>query len=103
MCDYEVCKGCKKETKVVNATVMSKSFWNGVNCYLKIFSPIFWLLCMVDSDTYLSIGFIVGELLIAKREIMVVNKNIEKGYKTVISIIEDKTRYRLNSSLRLVA
>ena len=93
----------RRKVNVANAVVKSKSFSNSMKFCLKIFSPIFRLLHMVASNTYPSMGFIVGELLVVKREIMVVSKNIEKDYNLIISITENKSRNWIDSSLHLAA
>ena len=61
---------------------------------------------MVDYDTYLSMGFIVGELLIVERKSSWLftrtlrrYKNIEKDNSPIIFIIKDKGRDRLDSYL----
>ncbi|XP_020258387.1 uncharacterized protein LOC109834783 [Asparagus officinalis] len=92
----------KKKALTANATVISRTFWRGVRSCLKVFTPLFKFLRMVDSDTCPSMGFIIGELNQVKREIMTALKT-EKSYMPIISIIERHAKNRLDSSLHLAA
>ncbi|XP_020268539.1 uncharacterized protein LOC109843955 [Asparagus officinalis] len=92
----------KKKALTANATVISRTFWRGVRSCLKVFTPLFKFLRMVDSGTCPSMGFIIGELNQVKREIMTALKT-EKDYMPIISIIERHAKNRLDSSLHLAA
>ncbi|KAL5759798.1 hypothetical protein ACOSQ2_018636 [Xanthoceras sorbifolium] len=69
----EVWEQCKWSTftkgKAAFATVMSMSFWNGVTTCLKVFAPLVEVLRLVDGDRKPAMGFVYGELLLAKEEI----------------------------------
>jgi hypothetical protein len=77
-------------------------FWNGVALSLSVFEPMVKLLCMVDGDIKLSIAFLYGEMIKAKKHIKVVVGNIDKTgnlYNSIIQIIDEKMKNRLDTPL----
>ncbi|XP_023741997.1 uncharacterized protein LOC111890071 [Lactuca sativa] len=82
-------------------TVTSLQFWSGVTQCLKVFSPLVKVLRMVDADWKPSMGFVYGELKVAKEEIMKALGGNEKAYKPIIDIINNKMKGRLDSKLHL--
>ncbi|XP_023770370.1 uncharacterized protein LOC111918993 [Lactuca sativa] len=82
-------------------TVTSLQFWAGVTQCLKVFSPLVKVLRMVDADWKPSMGFVYGELKVAKEEIVKALGGNEKAYKPIIDIINHKMKGRLDSKLHL--
>ncbi|KAK2659712.1 hypothetical protein Ddye_006245 [Dipteronia dyeriana] len=75
--DWETCKWSKSvKGKTACSTVMSLSFWKGVNLCLRVFAPLVKVLRLVDRDRKPSMGFVYGELKQAKEEIKDVLKII---------------------------
>ncbi|KAI3768319.1 hypothetical protein L2E82_18899 [Cichorium intybus] len=58
---------------------------------------------MVDADWKPSMGFVYGEIKVAKEEIMKALGGNEKAYKPIIDIITTKMKGRLDSKLHLTA
>ena len=85
------------------ATVMSVSFWNGVTQCLKVFAPLVRVLRLVDGDKKPSMGFVYGELKIAKEEIKNALNNIESNYRPILEIIDSKIEGRLDTPLHCIA
>jgi hypothetical protein len=81
--------------------MLSLNFWNGVTLCLKVFAPLFKVLCLGDGDKKPSMGFLYGELLQAKEEIKETFKNQEANYRPILEIIDAKARDRLDSPLHL--
>ncbi|CAD6255282.1 unnamed protein product [Miscanthus lutarioriparius] len=74
----------------------------------KVFEPLVKVLRMVDGDVKPSMAFLYGDILKAKKEIMVGLGNIDKAgtlnlYNNIIEIIDEKMKGRLDSPLHLVA
>lgn len=74
------------------AIVISRSFWNGVNLCLKVFSPLVKLLRLVDGDRKPSMGFLYGELQQAKEDIKMAFNNVEINYRSIIDIIKTRAK-----------
>ncbi|KAL7617858.1 hypothetical protein Lser_V15G04388 [Lactuca serriola] len=70
----------------------SLQFWAGVTQCLKVFSPLEKVLRMVDADWKSSMGFVYGELKVAKEKIMKALGGNEKAYKPIIGIINHKMK-----------
>ncbi|CAN1855903.1 hypothetical protein LINPERHAP1_LOCUS41898 [Linum perenne] len=92
-----------KKGKDAIATMLSVTFWNGVNLCLKVFEPLMKVLEMVDGDVKPSMGFVYGQLVMAKREIQEAFGNVESRYKDVMAIVNKKMSGRLNAPLHLTA
>ncbi|CAH1426499.1 unnamed protein product [Lactuca virosa] len=94
--EWEECKfsGTPKG-RASYGTVTSLQFWAGVTQCLKVFSPLVKVLRMVDADWKPSMGFVYGELKVAKEEIMKALGGNEKAYKPIIDIINHKMKGRL--------
>ncbi|XP_052182093.1 uncharacterized protein LOC127794867 [Diospyros lotus] len=102
--EWDECKWSKTvKGKATYATVMSITFWNGVNLCLKVFAPLVKVLQIVDADKKHSMGFLYGELKHAKEAIKEALKNIEKNYQPIIEIIEVRVKDRLDSPLHFAA
>lgn len=54
--------GLEKNGLGAYAIVIGRSFWNGINLCLKVFSLIVKLLRLADGDQKASMGFLYGEL-----------------------------------------
>ncbi|KAK2654653.1 hypothetical protein Ddye_014509 [Dipteronia dyeriana] len=102
--DWEKCKWSKSvKGKAAYNTILSTSFWNGVKYCLRVFSPLVWVLRLVDGDRKPSMGFVYGELKKAKEEIQTGLKSVESNYRPIFEIIDDKSKGRLDSPLHLTA
>ncbi|ESQ30701.1 hypothetical protein EUTSA_v10012177mg, partial [Eutrema salsugineum] len=89
--------------KNVFGIVMSFGFWNAVMGVLKVFSPLVTVLRLADGEKIPSMGFIYGEILEAKKSIIEAADNLEKNYKPVFQIIDEKMKGRLDSPLHIAA
>ncbi|XP_038701804.1 uncharacterized protein LOC119998523 [Tripterygium wilfordii] len=84
------------------ATVVSISFWKSINFCLLVFRPLVKVLRLVDSDIP-SMPWLYGERQATIKEIKEdVCSGLEKNYKSIINIIESKSKGRLDFSLHLV-
>ncbi|CAN1788467.1 hypothetical protein LINPERHAP1_LOCUS18062 [Linum perenne] len=92
-----------KKGKDATATMLSVTFWNGVNLCLKVFEPLVRVLRLVDGDVKPSMGFVYGELVKAKRDIQEALGNVESRYKDVMTIVNKKMSGRLDAPLHLTA
>ncbi|CAN1766835.1 hypothetical protein LINPERHAP1_LOCUS10069 [Linum perenne] len=92
-----------KKGKDATATMLSTTFWNGVNICLKVFEPLVRVLRLVDGDVKPSMGFVYGELVKAKRDIQEALGNVESRYKDVMTIVNKKMSGRLDAPLHLTA
>ncbi|CAN1813043.1 hypothetical protein LINPERHAP1_LOCUS26738 [Linum perenne] len=92
-----------KKGKDATATMLSTTFWNGVNLCLKVFEPLVRVLRLVDGDVKPSMGFVYGELVNAKRDIQEALGNVESRYKDVMTIVNKKMSGRLDAPLHLTA
>ncbi|CAI9265748.1 unnamed protein product [Lactuca saligna] len=102
--EWEECKfyGTPKG-RASYGTVTSLQFWSNVTQCLKVFSPLVKVLRMVDADWKPSMGFVYGELKVAKEEIIKSLGGNKKAYKPIIDIINHKMKGRLDSKLHLTA
>jgi len=108
--EWETISHVKKTPKGVQATatLVKPNFWAGVALCLRVFEPLVKVLRMVDGDVKPSMAFLYGDILKAKKEIMVGLGNIDKArtlnlYNNIIEIIDEKMKGRLDSPLHLVA
>ncbi|CAD6243862.1 unnamed protein product [Miscanthus lutarioriparius] len=108
--EWETISHVKKTPKGVQATatLVKPNFWASVALCLRVFEPLVKVLHMVDGDMKPSMAFLYGEILKAKKEIMVGLGNIDKVgtlnlYNNIIEIIDEKMKGRLNSPLHLAA
>jgi len=108
--EWETISHVKKTPKGVQATatLVKPNFWAGVALCLRVFEPLVKVLRMVDGDVKPSMAFLYGDILKAKKEIMVGLGNIDKAgtlnlYNNIIEIIDEKMKGRLNSPLHLAA
>ncbi|XP_077233649.1 uncharacterized protein LOC143875954 [Tasmannia lanceolata] len=100
--EWGECKWSKStKGKAAMGTILSLSFWNGVSMALRVFGPLVKVLRLVDGDWKPSMGFLVGELEDAKKEVMGAFKNNENTYKPILEIIDAKAKDRLDSPLHL--
>ncbi|KAK2642123.1 hypothetical protein Ddye_023886 [Dipteronia dyeriana] len=91
--DWEKCKWSKSvKGKAAYNTILSTSFWNGVKYCLRVFSPLVWVLRLVDGDQKPSMGFVYGELKKAEEEIQTRLKNAESRLDSPLHL----TAYVLN-------
>ena len=63
---------------------------------MKVFAPLVKVLRLVDGDRKPSMAFLHGDLLKAKEEINVAFKNVEDYYKTILKIVKDKGKERVD-------
>ncbi|XP_019185978.1 PREDICTED: uncharacterized protein LOC109180724 [Ipomoea nil] len=102
--EREACKFSKiAKGKVAHTTVTSLGFWQGVTACLKVFAPLVRVLRLVDCDSKPSMGFVYGELMRAKEEIKHALSDVPRNYKSIIDIIEEKMKDRLDAPLHLMA
>ncbi|KAJ0242554.1 hypothetical protein HA466_0205140 [Hirschfeldia incana] len=102
--EWHDCKHSKTaKGKLASETVMSCSFWNNVNTFLKVFSPMVKVLRLADGEEISSLGFIYGELLVAKNSIKEATDHLEKNYQPIFKIIDEKMKGRLDSPLNMPA
>ncbi|CAN1323843.1 hypothetical protein LINPERPRIM_LOCUS32870 [Linum perenne] len=92
-----------KKGKDATVTMLSGTFWNGVNLCLKVFEPLVKVLRMVDGDVKPSMGFVYGQLVMAKKEIQEAFGNVESRYKDFMAIVNKKMSGRLDAPLHLTA
>ena len=106
--EWEKISHVKKSAKGVQATatLVKPSFWNGVSLCLRVFEPLVKVLRMVDGDVKPSMPFVYGEIVKAKKDIRIPVGNIDKTgtlYKSIIGIIDEKMKKRLDSPIHLAA
>nr|KAJ0190165.1 hypothetical protein LSAT_V11C800433650 [Lactuca sativa] len=102
--EWEECKFSSTPKGIaLYKTVSSVQFWSGVRQCLKVFSLLVKVLRMVDADWKPSMGFVYGEIKVAKEEIITSLGGNEKAYKHIIDIINKKMKGRLDSSLHLTS
>ncbi|XP_033132372.1 uncharacterized protein LOC117127129 [Brassica rapa] len=89
--------------KLASETVMSCSFWNNVTTVLKVFSPMVKVLRLADGEKIPSLGFIYGELLVAKNSIKEATDHLEKNYQPIFKIIDEKMKGMLDYPLHMAA
>jgi hypothetical protein len=79
--EWEKINQVKKTAKGVQATttLVRPNFWNGVSLCLRVFEPLVKVLRMVDGDIKPSMAFLYGEILKAKKEIMVAVGNVDRS------------------------
>ncbi|KAK2664630.1 hypothetical protein Ddye_003204 [Dipteronia dyeriana] len=91
--DWEKCKWSKSvKGKATYNTILSTSFWNGVKYCLRVFSPLVWVIRLVDGDRKPSMRFVYGELKKAKEEIQAGLKNVKSNYLPIFEIIDEKSK-----------
>ncbi|CAH1426233.1 unnamed protein product [Lactuca virosa] len=102
--EWDECKFSGKPKGITSyKTVTSVQIWSGVTQCLKVFSPLVKVLQMVDADWKPSMGFVYGEIKVAKEEIIKSLGGNEKHYKPIIDIINTKMKGRLDSTLHLTS
>lgn len=108
--EWEKISHVKKSPKGVQATaiLVKPAFWGGVSLCLRVFEPLVKVLRMVDGDVKPSMAFLYGDILKAKKEIMVgIGSQDKVGnanlYKSILEIIDGKMKDRLDSPLHLAA
>ncbi|CAI9270821.1 unnamed protein product [Lactuca saligna] len=102
--EWKECKFSDKPKGIASyKTVTSVQFWSGVTQCLKVFSPLVKVFKMVNADWKPSMGFVYGEIKIAKEEIIKSLGGNEKHYKPIIDIINTKMKGRLDSTLYLTS
>lgn len=102
--EWEACKWAKHSKGLAAYhTTTNMEFWDGVEMCLKVFAPLVKVLRLVDGDLKPTMGFIHGELEEAKKEIRKALDNLEKNYKPIVDIIEQKSKGRLDSPLHWMA
>ena len=102
--EWEKCKWANTvKGREAYSTMVSLSFWNGVNLCLKVFGPLVKVLRLVDGDRKPSMAFLYGELLQTKLEIKEALNNVEQHYLPIFAIIDEKSKDRLDTPLHLTA
>ncbi|KAG7544115.1 hypothetical protein ISN45_Aa07g039810 [Arabidopsis thaliana x Arabidopsis arenosa] len=102
--EWHECKHSKcVKGKQASDTVMSFAFWSSVIMVLKVFSPMVKVLRLADGEKKPSMGFIYGEILEAKKSIKEASNHLEKNYKPIFQIMDEKMKGRLDSPLHLAA
>jgi hypothetical protein len=106
--EWERLNPVKKTVKGVQATatLVKPNFWNEVALCLRVFEPLVKVLRMVDGDIKPSMAFIYGEIIKAKKDIVVAVGNIDKAViicNSIIEIIDTKMKDRLDCPLHKAA
>ena len=106
--EWEKISHVKNNNKGVQATatLVKPTFWNGVSLCLRVFEPLVKVLRMVDGDIKPSMAFLYGEILKAKEEIRMAVGNVDKTgilYKSIIGIVEEKMKNRLDCPVHMAA
>jgi hypothetical protein len=106
--EWEKLNPVKKTVKGVQATttLVKPNFWNEVALCLRVFEPLVKVLRMVDGDIKPSMAFIYGEIIKAKKDIVVAVGNIDKAViicNSIIEIIDTKMKDRLDCPLHNAA
>ena len=106
--EWEKINQVKKTAKGVQATttLVRPNFWNGVSLCLRVFEPLVKVLRMVDGDIKPSMAFLYGEILKAKKEIIVAVGNVDRSgtlYHSIIAIIDAKMEDMLDCALHKAA
>ncbi|KAL1203389.1 hypothetical protein V5N11_033171 [Cardamine amara subsp. amara] len=83
-------------------TITNKEFWEGVATCIRVFAPLVRVLRLVDGDLKPTMVFVHGEFEEAKKEICKALDNVEQNYRPILSIIELKSKSRLDSPLHLM-
>jgi len=83
--------------------VSGSTFWAGVTHCINVFSPLVKVLRMVDADWKPSMGFVYGEIVKAKEEIIDALGGNKKAYEPIIKVITKKMEKRLDLNLHLTA
>uniref|UniRef100_A0A1J3GG42 Uncharacterized protein n=1 Tax=Noccaea caerulescens TaxID=107243 RepID=A0A1J3GG42_NOCCA len=82
---------------------MNIGFWSSMTLVLKIFSPLVKVLRLADGEKIPSLGFIYGEILVAKNSIKEATYQMERNYEPIIKIIDEKMKGRLDAPLHIAA
>jgi len=67
------------------------------------FGPLMKLLRLADGENKPFVGFIFGELLEVRNKITIACNNLERNYKPIFDIIDEKMKGRLDSCLHMSA
>jgi hypothetical protein len=92
-----------KKGKDATTIILNPTFWKDVKLTLTVFEPLVKVLRLIDGDVKLSMSFVYGELLKAKREIKEAFGNNESRFKEIIVVIDKKMKGRIDSPLHLTA
>ncbi|CAA7045305.1 unnamed protein product [Microthlaspi erraticum] len=102
--DWSRCKDSKYlKGRSSYYTCLSPAFWNGISRAVKLLEPLVKVLRMVEGEKKASMGFIYGEIVEAKRSIKAAANDLERYYKPIFEIIDEKVKGRLDSPLHLTA
>ncbi|XP_022883721.1 uncharacterized protein LOC111400523 [Olea europaea var. sylvestris] len=91
-----------KKGKEAFDIVVPNDFWILINLCLRVFTPLVKVLRLVDGEEKPSMGFVYGELLKAKDDIIKTLKR-ESDYMPILNIIDLKGKDRIDSPLHTTA
>ncbi|KAM0910791.1 hypothetical protein ACQ4PT_013919 [Festuca glaucescens] len=98
---WEECKPTRtKKGKYTHATIMSRAFWKNVSLCIKVFEPLVKILRLADGDGQ-SMASMYGEIIEAKKAIMIAVENSEKDYRVITTAMESKMNGRLDTPLHM--
>ncbi|KAG7578885.1 Ribonuclease H-like superfamily [Arabidopsis thaliana x Arabidopsis arenosa] len=102
--EWHECKHSKcVKGKQASDKVMSYALWSSVIVVLKVFNPMVKVLRLADGEKKPPTRFIYGEILEAKKSIKEASNHLEKNYKPIFQIMDEKMKGRLDSPLHLAA
>ena len=102
--EWEECKFAGSDKgKLSRKLVTGATFWGGVTTCLKVFTPLVKVLRMVDADWKPSMGFVYGEIIKAKQEIIDAIGGNKTLVKDITKIIDKKMHDRLDTKLHVTA
>uniref|UniRef100_A0A8R7TJI4 DUF659 domain-containing protein n=1 Tax=Triticum urartu TaxID=4572 RepID=A0A8R7TJI4_TRIUA len=106
MCCSDTWEGCKhtrtKKGKVAHAAIMSRTFWKNVSLCIRVFEPLVKILRLADGDGQ-SMASMYGEIIEAKKAILVAVDNSDKDYKAITTAMESKMKERLDTPSHMAA
>ncbi|XP_020266105.1 uncharacterized protein LOC109841555 [Asparagus officinalis] len=85
--------------KNVAEIIASNKFWDNIDFALKVFTPLVKVLRRADGDKIGSMGFIYGDMLVAKEELKVALGDDEKKYNPILEMIKPRFKKNLCETL----
>lgn len=79
---------------------MSRAFWKNVSLCIKVFEPLVEVLWLADGDGQ-SMASMYGEIIEAKKAIMIAVESSEKDYRVIATAMESKMNGRLDTPLHM--
>ena len=93
-----------KEANVKRAieTIMMHSFWNIIVYTLKVMGPLVQVLCLVDNEKKLAMGYTYEAMDRAKKVIIKAFNESEERYSNIFKIIDERWECQLHQPLYAV-